>query len=140
SGNMNLGNFKAVDCNLNLTSGNIKTETFHTERTEFHINSGDVEIEDFQGDLNGETKSGNIIIDFNILNSNIRLTSTSGDIVLDFPDDSSFTIEAKTSGDIYYKFPVSIKGVIEEDYLSGSINNGENAININVSSGNITIK
>jgi len=140
SGNIRFDNLKADDCNLSISSGNLKAKVFQTERTDINIVSGDMSIDDFQGRLYAEMKSGNTNLSFTTLDYDVNLSSMSGNTIIDLPDEASFYLDANTIGNIYYYFPTDIEGVIREGKIKGIVNHDKVKVILRNTSGNITIK
>ncbi len=72
--------------------------------------------------------------------NNITITASSGDVDIILPKDAEFNIKASTtSGDIGSSFPVTVTGKLKNN-LNGKVGNSNNTININTTSGDISIE
>lgn len=141
SGDIDLGYIGDVrNANLKSVSGDIKAESLYTEKTTLKSTSGDMKIEDFKGELDCGSTSGDLYVNVNKLNNNISSKSVSGDMKIELPDNAEFYLESKsTSGDIDCEFPISIQGKLSEKNINGRVGNGENRISVSTISGDIKI-
>ncbi|MGF7058527.1 DUF4097 family beta strand repeat-containing protein [Brassicibacter mesophilus] len=140
SADVDVSNMSINSLDFKTDSGNLLMESFSSKKTVIKTSSGDVEANGFNGDLNVDSSSGDVEIEYEEFNNNIDITSSSGDVTLKLPVASQFHLKAKTSsGDIMNKFPISVVGEIEDDFLEGYVGNSDSKIIVHTDSGNIII-
>lgn len=141
SGDIDLGDIENIkNASLQSVSGDIKAESLYTEKTILKSTSGSLKVEDFKGELDSDTTSGDLYINVNKLDNSINCKSVSGDIKIELSGNAEFYLESKsTSGDIDCEFPISIQGKISEKSINGRVGNGENKISASTISGDIKI-
>lgn len=141
SGDMNIYNLKAVSLEACAASGDFEGKDITVETVSVNASSGDVNIEDLNGDLSGVVSSGDINVANSEFNYNIDLTVSSGDAKVTIPKSSEFYIDAAaSSGEITCEFPVVVEGKSHGNTLKGVVGNSKNKINIKASSGDIYIR
>ncbi|QVK19141.1 DUF4097 family beta strand repeat protein [Mycoplasmatota bacterium] len=150
---LNKGRFKSISGDIDLknmtvangttihtTSGEISLDTV-TSQVSLDSISGDIEIDALSGNLNASSTSGELEINEISDNFDIKVNSVSGDVVLDVNQDASFNFATDSvSGDIKIKFEYLVSGSNYEHHVSGRVGDSLNNININTTSGDITIK
>lgn len=139
------GNTKLKDLNIKklkceASSGSLTGENIVTESTVLDVSSGTIELNNFTGDLKGDSSSGSIEVNYNIFDNDIDLESSSGNVKIGLPDDAKFYLDAEcSSGDIECDFPIVVIGKQEDNTLRGTVGDDKNKIIINTSSGNVNI-
>jgi DUF4097 and DUF4098 domain-containing protein YvlB len=103
--------------------------------------SGEVTVSGAHADLRVHTGSGNVSIDGNPGASNYwDIHASSGDVTLRIPSDASFRLYARTSsGDIDTQVPIVMEGTTAKHELRARIGDGRGRVEIQTSSGNITL-
>ncbi len=103
--------------------------------------SGDVTVSGAHADLRVHTGSGGISIDGNPGASNYwDLHASSGDVSLHIPSNASFRLYARSSsGDIDTQIPIVMEGTTSKHELRARIGDGKARVEIETSSGNITL-
>lgn len=141
SGDIDLGYINNIEnANIKSVSGDIKAEALYSKKTKLKNTSGDMKVEDFKGELNSDTVSGDLYINVNKLEDDINIKSISGSAKIDLPNDSNFYFKSKSvSGDIDCEFPISIEGNISDKTINGKVGSGKNKIDITTVSGDIDI-
>lgn len=141
SGDMNIYNLKAASLEACATSGDFEGKDITVETASINASSGDVNIENLNGDLSGVVSSGDISVANPEFNYNMDLTVSSGDAKVTIPKSSEFYIDAAvSSGEITCEFPVVVEGKSHGNTLRGVVGNSKNKINIKASSGDIYIR
>ncbi len=104
--------------------------------------SGDVEVSGARADLRIHTGSGNITIDGNPGASNYwDFRASSGDVTLHVPSDASFRLYAhSSSGDIDAQIPIQMEGTSAKHELRARIGDGKARVEVETSSGKITLR
>ncbi|NMA85962.1 MAG: DUF4097 domain-containing protein [Tissierellia bacterium] len=125
---------------VETSSGEQEFKKLESEKSTFLASSGDIEIYGNTGDVDITTSSGNIELNYDVFYNNITITASSGDVDIILPKDAEFNIKASTtSGDIGSSFPVTVTGKLKNN-LNGKVGNSNNTININTTSGDISIE
>jgi DUF4097 and DUF4098 domain-containing protein YvlB len=103
--------------------------------------SGDVSVDGAHADLRVHTGSGNVEIDGNPGASIYwDLHASSGDVSLHVPSDASFRLYAHTSsGDIDAGIPIVLEGTAAKHEIRARIGDGKGRVEIETSSGKITL-
>jgi DUF4097 and DUF4098 domain-containing protein YvlB len=104
--------------------------------------SGDISIRGASDDLRIRTSSGNVTVDGNPGASTYwDFRTSSGDVVLQVPTDASFRLFARSSsGDIEATIPVVMEGTSGKHEFRARIGDGKARVEVNSSSGNISLK
>ncbi len=140
SGGFELTGIEAPKFNLSTTSGDVRVRDLKTEEAEFSSVSGDIRVKGFAGDIDLETTSGEIDIDYARFDNTVQIRSTSGDVRLDLPKMAEFRLNARTiSGDIDCDFPITMTGSGRRS-LEGTVGSGTNTVIIKTVSGDIDVK
>src|SRR5215469_1086185 len=103
--------------------------------------SGNVSVESAHADVRIHTGSGEITIDGNPGASNYwDLHASSGDVTLRVPPNASFRLYAHTgSGDIDAEIPIVMEGTAAKHELRARIGDGKAHVEVETSSGKITL-
>jgi lia operon protein LiaG len=139
------GDIAADNLNLNRlaaksVSGAIEISSVDTAETSVKTTSGRVRLDGFEGNLDFDSVSGGLDVQYNTFDSDIRGKTVSGSLEIILPADAAFTLEAKTvSGDINCGFPVTVTGSLSKRGLSGTVSSGDNSIALETVSGNARI-
>jgi len=140
SGNININNLSTESLSVETSSGDQKFKGLESKKSSFLASSGDIEIYGSTGDTDATTSSGDINLNYDVFNNNITIVASSGDVDIVLPKDAEFNINASTtSGDIESSFPVTVTGKLKNN-LNGKVGNSNNTININTTSGDISIE
>ncbi|HAZ36325.1 MAG TPA: hypothetical protein DEF85_11015 [Clostridiaceae bacterium] len=141
SGDMNIYNLKAASLEAYATSGSFGGKDITVETASINASSGDINIENLNGDLSGVVSSGDISVANPEFNHDMDLTASSGDAEVTIPKSSEFYIDAAaSSGEITCEFPAVVEGKSHGNTLRGVVGNPKNKINIKTSSGDIYIR
>lgn len=159
SGNSLIKNVSAGEVVHKLTSGNTIIKSCEFSSLDVDCSSGGVKIYDTVADTNVGCTSGNVLLEsvegkiyvnstsgkvtINMASADIddiKAKITSGNINIGLFEDTAFDIEASvTSGRIRLELPVEIVGAQSSSSVFGSRNGGGSLIDLNSTSGNITI-
>ncbi|MDF2884432.1 MAG: hypothetical protein K0R54_4999 [Clostridiaceae bacterium] len=140
SGNVILKDLTCENLTAKCSSGAIEGENIITKSADIGITSGSINLTAFKGNLEGETTSGKIYIDYSDFDNNVDLKATSGNIELRLPDYAQFKLQSKaTSGRVSCKFPITVDDSEKRNELNGVVGNGKNSVNVNTTSGNVVI-
>jgi DUF4097 and DUF4098 domain-containing protein YvlB len=126
---------------LHSGSGDIQI-TEPNDNAEVETGSGDVRVDHARADLRIHTSSGEITIDGNPGASNYwDLRASTGDVTLHVAADPSFRLYAHTgSGDIDAGIPIVMEGTTEKHELRARIGDGKARVEVETSSGKITLR
>jgi DUF4097 and DUF4098 domain-containing protein YvlB len=104
--------------------------------------SGDVVVSGAHADLRVHTASGDITVDGNPGASNYwDFRASSGDVSLHVPSNASFRLYAhSSSGDIDAQIPIVMEGTSAKHELRARIGDGNARVEVETSSGKITLK
>lgn len=139
SGSVDLANLEVAKLDYDGSSGKVKGDSIKTEKSTFDISSGQLFLNGFTGEIEGEVSSGTIDIQMDELSGPIDIDVSSGKVDLDLPDNADFTLNGKTSsGKISCDFPLSYEESSKRS-IQGEHGNGKHNIDLDVSSGNIHI-
>ena len=140
SGGIELTDIEAAKFNLRTTSGDVRARGLKTEKADFSSVSGDILVKDFAGDIDLETTSGEIAVDYARFDNTVQIRSTSGDVRLNLPKLAEFRLKVRTiSGDIDCDFPITMTGSGRRS-LEGTVGSGTNTVTIKTVSGDIDVK
>ena len=158
SGNVIIQEIETAQLNIKTVSGDIKIEELIAENTWASSTSGDIIVNDYTGDMDADstsgdirltdgrenedvyasTVSGDILIEQEAV-SDMKLGSTSGDVRVKVPEDSQFYLDISTvTGDIKQDFSIKVFSSGRRD-LEGEVGNGDERIMISTVSGDVTI-
>lgn len=140
SGNVSIKDLTCENLTAKCSSGAINGENIITKSSDVNITSGSINLTGFKGNLNGETTSGKIYIEYSDFDNNVDLKATSGNIEVKLPDYAQFKLQSKaTSGRVSCKFPITVDDSEKRNELNGVVGNGQNSVNVNTTSGNVVI-
>lgn len=139
-GDINLDKAVARSYDLQNKNGTIRVDTA-SGPVVINTDFGDIEILNGQlCDLNLETQNGDINYKGSLGAGPHYLTAKFGDISLGLPPDSTINLDAQTAfGDINNEFDITTSGKVQDNHLTGTINNGGAVVNLNTSNGTITL-
>jgi lia operon protein LiaG len=139
SGNMNLKNLDVNEFDHDGSSGNVEVDYLTTKTGTFDISSGSIDIKHYQGAIKADLSSGKLNLQMDKLVDSIDIDISSGKVDIDLPDDADFTLRGDTSsGNISCDFPLTTTGANSKS-IKGTHGSGKHPINLDVSSGNISI-
>lgn len=137
SGDTKIQDLKTQNLDFESISGHLTMEAVSTENTRIKMVSGDARISNFQGNLKGESTSGNLKISYSNFDYDIDFKAVSGVIDIDLPDDAAFALDAEALGDIQCDFYINIQGKSGKNQLKGIVKEGGNKVVLRNTSGNI---
>ncbi|WP_099363861.1 LiaG family protein [Fredinandcohnia onubensis] len=140
SGNLRLQNLSVEHFTHNVASGNSRIEKLTTKSGEIDVRSGNVTIDEYEGKLEAEVRSGRLKATISKLTDSIDADVRSGLLDLDLPNDADFTLDGKAnSGYISNDFSLDDstrnKGSIEGKHGAGTYD-----VKIEVNSGKVDIR
>jgi|HubBroStandDraft_6_1064221.scaffolds.fasta_scaffold32069_2 hypothetical protein len=158
SGAIELSNIQG-QVQVTAGSGDITLNAVHGE-TRLHTGSGDLEIADpgdaleastgsgdvtikgASADIRLRTSSGDVTVDGNPGNSNYwDIHTSSGDVILQVPPTANFRLYARSSsGDIDAGIPIVMEGTSSKHELRARIGDGKGRVEVQSSSGSISLK
>ncbi len=140
SGNMVLKNIEAQKFQHEGTSGNVKVDSLTAKSGSFDITSGNLDVIHYTGAIKAELSSGNFDLQMDQLNDSVDIEVSSGKVDLDLPKQADFTLNGRvSSGNITSNFPLTNQSSNNHKNINGKHGSGKHQVNLEVSSGSITI-
>lgn len=142
SGNTHIENLTSDSFAHVSTSGDITADALYSKASKLQSSSGKSSISKFAGDLNCNSTSGNVSVQYDKeFSNNINITSSSGKIDIKLTQNPEFYLNAKSvSGNISCNFPIALNNSSKDKHtLEGIVKNSNNKILINTTTGNISI-
>jgi DUF4097 and DUF4098 domain-containing protein YvlB len=120
-------------------SGSIELEQSGSGNVVVRSGSGGVRVRGVKGALTVDTGSGSIDVAGEIA-GDWRLDAASGDVTVKLPPNAAFVLDVHTSsGDIESDHPVTVTGALSKKTLRGAVRGGGSRLDIETSSGSISI-
>jgi len=120
-------------------SGDIVFEQTAAGDVDVSSGSGNIELKNVKGAARASTGSGNIEAQGEPM-SPWRLHTGSGDVTVSFPASAAFDLSARsTSGRIDSRHEIALEGRITPSHLQGKVHGGGVLVDLDTSSGSITI-
>jgi len=140
SSDVKINNLSLNNLTNETTSGNLIIDKVNTVKTRVKTTSGDIVASEFNGDLDVKSTSGNINIDYENFENEIKIETVSGEVELNLEKESKFYLKAKTtSGDINCNYPITINNNVKKNVIEGNVGDSDNSIVIKTTSGDIDI-
>jgi lia operon protein LiaG len=139
SGNVDLEYVKTKNFEGDVSSGNVKMDSLVTNKGSIDISSGNVNLKNYQGELVSDISSGNLDIQMDKLDGNIKIDISSGKANIDLPKDADFQLNGDVSSGLI-RNDFNLENYEKDKHsIKGKHRNGKFDINIDVSSGVIEI-
>ncbi|WP_049680236.1 DUF4097 family beta strand repeat-containing protein [Peribacillus loiseleuriae] len=133
--NLNVDTFTSV-----VSSGNFEMNSVKTDSGDFQLSSGRMVVKHYIGELQAEVSSGLFNIQLDELTASADVTVRSGSVNLDLPEDANFTLHGKvSSGVINNSFQLKNASSSHKN-MEGTYGSGKHPVNLQVSSGIITVQ
>lgn len=140
SGNKKMKDILCDQVTVDSTSGDTIAERVRVDEMTVDSRSGKVDLKELVGGAQIATTSGDINITVLQPSDDYQLSAKSGSIHLTLPSDTGFELDAEVkSGSIRCDFELSDQEK-EENSLTGRYGNGDINIDVQTTSGDITIK
>lgn len=142
SGDINIQEFKSKNTIFETSSGDIIATNLHSEEHRFHSSSGEMKLSNVTGNIEAESSSGDMIIQFENATGNLDAKTSSGDVSVEYRDEpKSLAIDFKaSSGD----GNVTLDGVNfeerSENEILGVIGTGDFKVTVETSSGDFSLE
>lgn len=143
--NLSSGNLKMEErfdvniLDIDISSGEMLIDEINSDEAKINVSSGSLTIKSFTGDIDGEISSGDVEIDYLEFDNDIKFHASSGSVEIALPEGSDFDLSAsKSSGSIKVEFDLNDSSK-SDDKVRGTAGNGGNKIDLDVSSGSISI-
>ncbi|MGL1893139.1 MAG: DUF4097 domain-containing protein [Spirochaetaceae bacterium] len=142
SGDLNGTRLEVNKADISSSSGDITMDLIKIDNLDIRLSSGSLILDNFIGQIDGHSSSGDVDIMLERLTGNIDFRLSSGDFYLDTNETNpNVTLDLSTSsGSIDVDFPVTISQSKNRKTFDGHSGSGKYQINLNLSSGNIIIK
>jgi lia operon protein LiaG len=132
--------FDIQQLDIDISSGDMTIEDIRSEEATIDVSSGSLTIHNFTGDIDGEISSGDIEIEYTSFDNDISFDASSGSVEITLPSNSDFDLDGhRSSGSIKVDFDLTDYEK-DNDNISGTAGNGGNQIDLDVSSGSISIE
>lgn len=141
SGNLDIDGLKTSKSKIHNSSGRLNIANSNITSLKISSSSGNTTLSNFQGEIIGESSSGNVSIDLKDITGDIFYKVSSGNIGVNVSADTiNSRIKLNTSsGNIDFNFPITIRGVKSKKSVDGVSGNGQFNIDLTTSSGNISV-
>lgn len=141
SGDVITSDIQANKVEIDTESGDVMIDDQDSKHTQLHTSSGDIVLNEVNGDIVVEASSGDIAINNSEPLGNIDANSSSGDIVINFDKDpDSLTIDFEgNSGDGIVKLDGITYEDKSENEIEGRIGSGKYSIIARTSSGDFVL-
>lgn len=133
-------NLQVKDINIETSSGDISTETLTASTYKIRATSGNIKINSLTGSGKLDTSSGNIKVQYKDIEEYSEVTATSGNVKLTIQKGTSLEFKGKcSSGDINSNLDLNYKDKNHHEATAKIGNGPYKKINVNTSSGDISI-
>jgi len=141
SGSLEIKDLNLDSLKFNSTSGNLEAADLRTTDVRIETVSGQINARSFTGNLDSETVSGDIDVEYADFNNTIFLNTTSGKIHLRLPKESQFSLNfTSVSGHFSSSIPLTTSGLQDGNNFEGSTTGtSSNKIEVNSVSGDLEI-
>jgi len=140
SADVDISNLDINDFKCKTVSGDLRIEFLGSDSLTLNTTSGDLNIVDFSGNLEADSVSGDINVEYRIFDNNIDIKTISGKVKIDLPQNAEFYLKTNTvSGEVVARFPITIISFNKMNQLEGTVGTGDNSIIIDTVSGDIYI-
>ncbi|HOJ77489.1 MAG TPA: DUF4097 family beta strand repeat-containing protein [Bacillota bacterium] len=140
------GTFKVIgkfqEFQFKSASGDLKSDAFESQTTRINTASGELLLHGAPGNVEAETMSGNITLNYFKFGDNITANTLSGDVKIVIPTNSGFSVSFNSgSGELNLAKEITNapKNTVVKRTFQGSFGSGINQITINTTSGNAKI-
>lgn len=126
--------------NVSCTTGSLEVSSVKTSETKVKLTTGSGKFNDFTGDLDAKGTTGSFDIGYKEFNNDIKAVVTTGSITIRLPEKSEFKLNARaTTGKISCDFPINISES-SKSKLEGQVGSGNNSVDLDVTTGGISIR
>lgn len=140
SGNIYMKNLTSNVIQASASSGNIILEDIQANSLILSTSSGNIQGEDFIAELQASSSSGNISLDLEEINDNVKVSTSSGNVQIELSEDSNYKIQGSSSSGRYTPSNNMIVEENEKGRFKAVIGTGENSIDISTSSGDVVFR
>ncbi len=139
SGNASISGVNPKDFIIDITSGEVLAKEVNADELRIDMTSGEVTASGEYNNIIVDSTSGHISVNSNIMPDKTDIDITSGTVDLSIPENNGFKINFdKTSGNIKCDdFP--LQGSFGKDEGKAEYKDGESIINIDMTSGTVSI-
>jgi hypothetical protein len=138
--NVSINEFSVGEFNFNTVSGNLKTESFTSEKYMIKSTSGDVNMINYIGEVTAETISGDVYLAHQFqhdLEGGLNIRTISGNVSLKLPQNSEFYLNLNSiSGILSNEFPVKLINSGKNN-IEGTVTSEKYKVIVKTTSGNI---
>ncbi len=139
AGIVNVDEVYAKKAMLTSSGGNVTANIIHADQINLYSSGGNIEVNDALGEVNANTKSGNISINMYRLVSNVNMMSQSGNVKLALPAEVNARLDAKAPiGKI--ECPLIQEPIAHRNHVISTIGSGDVHISASSGQGSIVIR
>lgn len=138
SGDIHTVDLLGDDITMETVSGDIEVGKINAEKATIKTTSGDLFVTQLKGELDVKSVSGDIEIEFENENEELKVVTTSGDIDVRIPSPNATISLKTTSGDLHVA-PQLEEQTMEKRKVFGKIGEGLHSIELTTTSGDIRI-
>lgn len=139
TGKVVLSNLSLNKLTASCTTGSIEADNLKTNETEVKLTTGQCKFNDFSGNIDAKGTTGSLDIRYKEFNNDIKAAVTTGSINISLPKNSEFKLSAHTvTGKISCNFPININESSKSN-LKGQVGSSNNSIDLDVTTGSISI-
>lgn len=141
SGKITIYGENTGEARIKTSSGDISWQGMNADFAQVKTTAGSINITGLAGGLDLQSSSGDATVQFKRLEGTAKLTTTAGRVKVNLPKGSEFGVDCRTTaGDIKVNgFEVTLTGKVSEDELIGTVGSNKNMVQIETSSGDITL-
>nr|WP_295971848.1 DUF4097 family beta strand repeat-containing protein [uncultured Bacillus sp.] len=142
SGDLTMKNIKAENLQIDLISGDSDIQNAATNAAVLSSTSGDIQMNQVDGQIEASTMAGDIALMKEEMNSNMKIEATSGDVDIRFkkkPQSLSLKYNS-ASGEANVQLDGMVFDEKSEHSIIGKIGNGQYSLDVRTASGDFTIR
>lgn len=140
SGNMDASDLVLTSLEFSSVSGDMRTREVQANRLKTKTISGNIVADGFIGDVEANSVSGKIEIEYSEFTHDVSFNTTSGNTELTLPADAQFKVSLQTvSGKVNCAFPITAISTAGRNF-EGVVVSDDHEIEVHSVSGGITIK
>ena len=140
SGSFVIAKSKSIKTNIETSTGDIDLMKFTSKENRIDTNSGTTTLDNYSGNLNFSTSSGDLKSEFITEVGEIIIGTKSGSVDINLPKNASFKLRAETnSGHFESNYSLKLNGGYDDKDIDAIVGEGSGKVKIYSSSGNISV-
>lgn len=139
TGGIHFDALTANQVSVNGSTSGVSCDICTAESTQIKTTTASIKIGEGRGNFDLHTSTGGIRLSMpELQENNLQLKTTTGSVTLQIPEDAGFSLKAEnTTGSINADFPLNYIG---KHKVEAEVGDGSSSIQINASTGSITIQ